>query len=157
MSGESSDQSNYEMLVDMNNTINSKGGAYALATAANIGGYMTVMKTVIPQDSYAYIKVLTDKIIIAKKGTIELNEKGNLLKNEIQEYLIASKSLLQSDSKNDKNFEATYKNVQNFFRYLNEGVYRNIWDIGNSPNGGKKKTRRRNKSKRKRKSRRARR
>ena len=166
MSGQSSDQSNYDMIVDINNTINRvPGGARVLANGVNIGGYQYIMQMIFPTDSYGYINILTDKIKIDHKTPVEDHEKGRLLKTDILRWLEASKfSLLKTEADAEnvpaEKFEATYNNVKDFFYYLNEGVYLNIWNIAEkakNKTGGKKKTRRRKKSKRKRKSRRARR
>jgi hypothetical protein len=158
--------SNYDIIADMNKTINRVPiGARLLANGINIGGYQSIMEMIFPTNSYGYVNMLTDKIKIDHKTPVEEHEKGRLLKSDILRWLEVSKyKLLKPEADVDKvsteEFEATYNNVYNFFNYLNDGVYLNIWNIAEKTeptSGGKKKTRRRKKSKRKRKSRRARR
>ena len=58
MSGESSIiQINCLELVTINKTIDSNVGSFVVAKGANMTGYMIVMKSIIPQNSYSYIKV----------------------------------------------------------------------------------------------------
>jgi len=170
-------ESNYKKLANIYNIMFWAGGARVLANGVNIGGYENIMKMIFPEDSYGYINILTLKITKENNNHVEDNKKGELLRKDILNWIESSKPKLkeEADAENvtQANFEATYNNVNDFFFYLNEGVYRNIWILAQkaaeekaqkaaeeeakATSGGKKKTRRRNKSKRKRKSRRARR